>query len=105
MRCLRHYPHVADHMKTIAQERYNSIKMLELLAVLPDNGVHDNPDECSQSQNDGKRPKQFCFNQRMIIDPEGYVGLTISAVGHILVLLTSLILPYQVIQLMHIKVM
>ena len=96
VQCLRHYPHVADHIKTIAQERYNSIKMLELSSVFPHSRVHDYFDECNQNQNDEKKSKQFNFYQRIIIDPEGYVGLTILAIDHILVLLTLLILPYQV---------
>ena len=90
--CLRHYPHVVEHIITVAKERYNLLKMHDI----PDSAV-DLSTKPNQSQNDDQ--ERSWLNQWLIIDPESYVGLTVSAIGHILVLLISLILPYQVNQL------
>ena len=94
--CLQHYPEIAEHIKTVAKERYRLLKKHEQSAgrldVMEEN-YSNKPDQPNQSQNDDQ--DQSCF----IINPESYFGLTISAIGHVLVLLTSLILPYQVIQI------
>ena len=96
--CLRHYPHVAEHIITVAKERYDLVKSQVLSANSPAEDHSTN--QLNQSQNDDKeRSKQSFINQWLIIDPESYVGLTVSAIGHILTLLSSLILSYQVNQL------
>ena len=96
--CLRHYPHVAEHIITVAKERYDLVKRQVVSANSPAEDHSTN--QLNQSQNDDQeRSKQSCINQWLIINPESYVGLTLSAIGHILALLSSLILPYQVNQL------
>ena len=92
--CLRHYPHIEEQIIATAEERTKITKTFEDSEVFTHSRVHD---YSNQSQSDEGRLKQSFFNQRIIIDPESYVGLTVSAIGHILVLFISLILPYQVI--------
>ena len=95
--CLRHYPHVAEHIITVAKERYNLVKRHEISAVLPNSPAADHSTQPNQLKHDDQeRSKQSCLNRWFIINPENYVGLTLSAIGHIFTLLTSLILPYQV---------
>lgn len=95
--CLKHYPHVAEHIITMAKKRYELVRRQEISANSPAEDHSSN--QLNQSQNDDQeRSKQSCLNKWLIIDPESYVGLTLSAIGHILALLSSLILPYQVNQ-------
>ena len=94
---MKHYPQVAEHITTVAKERYHLLKMHEQSVAHPDITVEEysKPDLLNQND-DQERSEQLCLNQWLIINPESYIGLTLSAVGHILVLFTSLILPYQV---------
>ena len=97
--CLQHYPEVAEHITTVAIERYQILKAHEQSAIRRASIVdHSNKsDQPNQNQHDDQEgSKQSCFNQWLIINPESHFGLTVSAIGHILVLFTSLILPYQV---------
>jgi len=52
------------------------------------------PDESFDQ--DSLNLKQFWLNRWLMIDPESYAGQIFSAIGHFLVLFTSLVLPYQV---------
>ena len=100
--CFQHYPHVAEHIITVAKERYNLVKKHEISVVLPNSPTDDHstkPNQLNHQNDDQEISEQSCVNQWLILNPESYVGLTLSAIGHILVLLTLLLLPYQVKQL------
>lgn len=95
--CLQHYPEVAEHIQSVAEERYNLVKMHEQVAMYPDVTMEDHSTQLNQSQNDDQEQSKSCLSiEHLIINPESYIGQTISAIGHILVLIISLILPYQV---------
>lgn len=91
--CLQHYPQVAEHIESVAKERYRLLKMHEISTVIQG---QDHPFQCDDQNDDQEGSKRSWFNQRLIINPESYIGLLLSAIGHILALFTSLILPYQV---------
>lgn len=98
--CLQYYPQVAEHIITVAKERYNLLKTHEQSTTAhPDITVEyysTNPAD-QPNQNDGQETsKPSCLTHSFIINPESYIGLAVSAIGHFLVLFTSLILPYQV---------
>lgn len=57
-------------------------------------GDFSQPDESVDQ--DEPNLKQFLPNRWLMIDPEKYNGQILSAIGHILTLFTSLVLPYQV---------
>ena len=98
--CLHHYPQVAEHIKTVAIQRYDALKIHEQCTTCPDFTVEDPssiPDQLNLSQNDDQeKSKHSWVNKWLIVNPESYIGQTITAIGHIIVLVTSLILPYQV---------
>ncbi|XP_065903305.1 uncharacterized protein [Dysidea avara] len=93
--CLRHYPDIAEHIKTVAKKRYHSLKLQEQSVALPDVTVGDfsQPDELFDQ--DAQNLKQFCPSRWLMIDSESYTGQIVSAIGHFLALFTSLVLPYQ----------
>ena len=86
--CLQHYPQVEELIKYVAIQRYEEST---------DIGLEDQSSRADQLDNDDEqRFKLSYLDKFVLIDPESYFGLTIAVIGHIMVLFTLLMLPYQV---------
>ena len=86
--CLQHYPQVEELIKNVAVQRYEEST---------DIGVEEQSSTADRLNNDDEGRLNLSYLDKFVlIDPESYFGLTIAVIGHIMVLFTLLVLPYQV---------